>query len=246
MKFLFPEKETDLTFIGHLEELRWRIISVIFFFLVVVITIFYNLGRFIDLLKFPLAGYDIQLYYFRPHEKLLTYFKIAVLTGSVITLPFALMQTGLFISPGLKNKECRYLLLGGVMIPLMLFLGVIFSWYVLSPGVFRFFLDFSREDNVLPMWSFGSYFSFLAGLLLAGGMIFQIPFIVFIIISTGITTARSLSRIRAPVIILVAFLGALLSPPDILSQVLLALPMYLLFELSMLVGILLEKRKKSD
>lgn len=244
MNDLFSCGERDLPFTEHLEELRWRIIGIIAIFFFLCGIVFFNMDRIIALFMDPVNEYGIELYYFRPHEKLFTCLKIAIVTGMVLVIPFALVQLGFFLYPGLRKEEFRILLWAGVLIPLLFCTGVLFSWQILSPAVFRFFLNFSAGDRVLPLWGFGAYFSFLTGILLAGGVVFQMPLVVFLLVWSGLLSATAMSRIRGIVFLVCALIGALLSPPDVLSQVMLALPLYFLFEVSLGICVLREKIKE--
>ncbi|MDD3390182.1 MAG: twin-arginine translocase subunit TatC, partial [Synergistaceae bacterium] len=108
----------------------------------------------------------------------------------------------------------------------------------------RFFLSFSEGDNILPLWGFGEYASFLFSLLLAAGVFFQVPLLLLALLLLGIVSLDSVVRLRPWMILLIGLAAALLTPPDVVSQVLLGVPMYLLFELTLFAARLLLRRRR--
>lgn len=224
----------------HLEILRGKIISVLVFFCISTAVLFLFSERLASFLQAPLEGLGLSLYYFRPWEKFLTYLRLAFWGGAAASVPFAILQAALFVWPALRQNETRYLLFAGLVAPALFFAGAAFAYHLMAPVALRFFLGFSPGDNVLPLWGFGEYAEFLFALLLASGLFFQAPLLLLLSMLLGLVSPRTVARLRPWIIMAIAFLAALLTPPDVVSQVLLGIPLYLLFELSLLIGRLLK------
>jgi len=226
-----PDRENSESYADHLEVLRGKI-SVLAFFCVSAVLLFSFAEATAAFLLAPLEGLGVTLYYFRPYEKLLTYMRLAFWGGMVLTAPLVLVQGWLFLRPALRRSEARYLLLGGGIVPVLFAAGSAFAYRVIAPLALRFFLAFGEGDNILPLWGFGEYASFLFSLLLASGLVFQAPLLLLALLLSGIVSLRTITRLRPWIILSIGLLAALLTPPDVVSQVLLGVPLYLLFELT--------------
>ncbi len=233
------KSEGDFT--EHLEELRRKILSVLLFFLAVFVFLFAFSEHLFAFLQAPIGGLGLSLYYFKPYEKFLTYMRISFWGAAILSLPLAILQASLFVYPALRKNEVRYFLFGVLVAPLLFAAGSAFAYRVIAPMAFRFFLSFSPQDNILPFWGFGEYASFLFALMVASGFVFLLPLLILLLIGTGLVPVRTLSHLRPWVIMAIALAAALLTPPDVVSQILLGVPLYLLFEGSLLIGKFLEK-----
>ena len=165
--------------------------------------------------------------------------KLVLYVALLLSMPWLFYQTWMFVSPGLYKEEKK------VTAPLMLstiilfFSGVCFAFFVVCPIIFKFFIGMAPA-NIQVMTDINQYLSFIFKLLFAFGIAFEIPIATVIIIKSGITTRGSLISARPYLIILFLVIGMLLTPPDIFSQLFLAVPMWLLFE----IGILFSRNKK--
>ncbi|MBL3540253.1 twin-arginine translocase subunit TatC [Aminivibrio sp.] len=231
-----PDRKNSESYTDHLEVLRGKIISVLAFFCISAVLLFSFASSMAAFLLAPLEGLGVSLYYFRPYEKLLTYMRLAFWGGMVLTAPLALVQGWLFIRPALRRSEAKYLLVGGGIVPVLFAAGSAFAYRVIAPLALRFFLAFGEGDNILPLWGFGEYASFLFSLLLASGLVFQAPLLLLALLLSGAVSLRTVSRLRPWIILFIGLAAALLTPPDVVSQVLLGVPLYLLFELTLAVG----------
>lgn len=234
------KNEGDFT--DHLEELRRKILSVLLFFLAAFVLLFSLSEHLVAFLQAPLAGLGLSLYYFKPYEKFLAYMRIAFWGGVILSLPLAILQASFFVYPALRKNEVRFFLFAILAAPLFFAAGSAFAYRAIAPLAFRFFLSFSPGDNVLPFWGFGEYTSFLFNLMVAAGLVFLLPLLLLFLVGAGLVSTRTLSRLRPWIIMAIALAAALLTPPDVVSQILLGLPLYILFEASLLLGKLLEKR----
>ncbi|HXV27336.1 MAG TPA: twin-arginine translocase subunit TatC [bacterium] len=238
-----PRRETD--FLSHLEELRHRlIVSIAAFFIASVISYFFS-QALLDLLIEPLHRYEkIQLFFQKPYEAFLTHLKVAAFAGFVLSSPVFFTQLWLFISPGLYEKEKR-VLLPLILVSIALFLiGTSFAYLVVIPWGLHFLLGFQTE-SLKPLLTVGTYFSFLLGMMLAFGALFDFPVVMIGLVQLKLVTTKTLAKSRKLTIVLIFIAAALLTPsPDPASQLALALPLLLLFEISLLAAGWLERRAK--
>ena len=164
----------------------------------------------------------------------LTPFKLSLLLALIIAIPVVLYQVWAFVAPALYKHEkrlARPLLYSAVV---LFYLGCAFAYFVVFPLVFGFFTSVAPE-GVSVMTDISRYLDFVMMLFLAFGITFEVPIATIILVATGMTTVKKLSKIRAYVLVGAFALGMLLTPPDIISQTLLALPMWLLFEFGLLM-----------
>jgi sec-independent protein translocase protein TatC len=167
-------------------------------------------------------------------EAFFTYMKVAFIAGIILTSPFLLYQVWAFVAPGLYQKEKRYVVpfvLGG---SLFFAFGVLFGYFVAIPVGFKFLLGYAT-DFIKPMPSMKEYLSFSIKFLLAFGLVFEFPVVLVLLAKIGVIDARTLSRQRKYAILLIFVFAAVMTPPDLISQVLMALPLMGLYELSILL-----------
>jgi len=234
------DKERNLTLIEHLTELRNRIIYMAVA-LVAAILLSYS---FSEILVTDMIGIvpEISFVFISPAELLLSYIKIAVIIGLAVSSPFLILQIWLFISPGLEKKERRTivfsLLFGGVFF----ILGAVFAYMIVLPLILEFFMGFQVE-GIEEMISFNSYLSLVVNTVLSFGLIFELPSIMVIMTRFGIVRVSFLRKNRKYIILVIFVMAAVLTPPDVISQTLLALPMILLFELGIFLSRIVERKK---
>jgi sec-independent protein translocase protein TatC len=189
---------------------------------------------------------DISFVFISPAELLLSYIKIAVIIGLSVSSPFLIMQVWLFVSPGLEKKERRTMLFSLLFGGVFFILGAVFAYVVVLPLILEFFMGFQVE-GIEEMISFSSYLSLIVNTVLSFGLIFELPSIMVIMVRFGIVKVRFLRKNRKYIILVIFVVAAVLTPPDIISQTLLALPMILLFELGIFLSRIVErKRDKED
>lgn len=224
--------EKKLTLIEHLQELRTRIIKSIISIIVISI-IFYNfVDRIIPNLVKPVG----RLVFIAPQEAFINNIMIAFFGGVFFSSPILLYQIWRFVSCGLKPKERRYILIFGPFSFFLFLLGALFGYFVIVPIGIRFLLGFATEF-VSPMISISRYVSFVAGLTLAFGIVFELPLVSLFLTKLGMITPNFLSSKRRHAIVLIFILAAILTPPDVITQFLMAVPLLVLYE----VGIIFSK-----
>ena len=233
-----------MSVIGHLEELRRRLIYILVVIIIGAIVSLVFIKPIILFLRAPIQDLNLKLYYFKPYEKLTTYFKIAIFTSMVITMPFILYQISAFIVPGLYKKEKKLYFVLILFVLFLFLLGAFFCYKMIAPVSFRFFVEFMQGDDVMPLWGIKDYFGLLTLLVFFTGIIFQLPLIMMILARFGVVTGDGLAKVRRHAIVIIFIVAAVITPPDVLSQILLAIPTVILFEISILLARIMTKRRK--
>lgn len=240
------DKEQPL--VSHLIELRQRIMRMLLVVLVIFLGLFYFANDLYTYLSAPLTALlpegtsmiatDVTSPFFAP-------FKLALVLAVFIGIPFILHQIWGFIAPGLYENE-KHLAVPLLLSSIFLFYaGIAFAYFVVFPLVFGFFTSVGPE-NVAVMTDISSYLNFVLKLFFAFGVVFEIPIATLLVIWSGATTADSLAGKRAYVIVGCFVIGMLLTPPDIISQSLLAIPMWLLFEVGLIMARIFVRKKDDE
>ena len=234
-------------FLSHLEELRKRLIyCAIAAGIGFIIAYIFSEDLFtilISPLKESLPDNDRLIFTNLP-EMFLTYIKTAFITGILLASPVIFYQMWVFIAPGLYQNEKRYVI-PFVLFSTILFIGgALFGYFIVFPFGFRFFLGYANEYiQALP--SVKQYFSFSTKLLFAFGIVFELPVVVFFLSKIGIVTPAFLRKNRKYAILLTFALGAILTPPDVITQFMMAVPLILLYEIGIIISVIAIKKEKS-
>lgn len=203
----------------------------------------YLLAFMINPLKQYLPAGQKLIYTALP-EAFFTHIKISFLAGLLLALPVVFYQIWLFVAPGLYKKERKYAV-GFVISSSLLFLaGAVFGYTVVFPFGFQFFIGFGN-DLIQPLPALKQYFSFSTRLLLAFGLVFELPIVIFFLARMGIVDDKFLRRNRKWAVLMTFVVGAMFTPPDVVTQVLLALPLIVLFEISIWVAKAFGKPKRN-
>lgn len=240
------ENESRMSFFDHLEELRTRLIRGVTAILVGFLACIYFGDKLFELLASPLAALlrgDETLVFTGLADPFFMHLKVAFVAGIFLTIPYVLYQFWRFVSPGLHDQEARLALPFVVIATLLFYVGAVFAYFLVFPTVFKFFLSYQNPD-LKPMISIKDYVSLVMKLMLGFGAIFETPVVVVFLGLLGIVNTELLKRGRRYFIVGGFILAAILTPPDVVSQVMMALPLILLFELSIRVLAVIEKRRK--
>ena len=227
----------EMTLVEHLTELRNRLLRVVIAIGVVFVACVPFADQLYTLLALPLLERlpeGSTMIATEVASPFLTPFKLAFVAAVALTIPVALHQAWSFIAPGLYLKERRLALPLLVSSVMLFFFGMAFAYYLVFPLMFTFFIG-SAPDGVIVATDIGRYLDFCIKLFFAFGVAFEVPVATFLIVSAGLTTVEDLRKKRAYVILSAFVLGMLLTPPDMISQTLLALPMWVLFELGLVM-----------
>lgn len=244
---LDKDTQDKIPFTAHLEELRKRLI-VCFAAVGVGFALAYGFKeKLFQILTLPLISVMQQgetLIYTGLPEAFFTFLKVAFLAGLMIASPVIIYQFWMFVAPGLYDREKR-LLLPIVFLSSIFFLGgALFGYFVVFPFGFEFFLGFATE-TIRPMPSMKEYLSFSAKLLLAFGLVFELPLVITFLARLGIVSVPFLKKSRKYAILLFFVVAAILTPPDVVTQVMMALPMMLLYEISIIGARIFGKAKQA-
>ena len=248
------EDESSMNFLDHLKELRQKLIYSIIFFVMSFIVSFYFSQSIFEFLAKPLTSIlqdGNGLIYTALQEAFLTNVKVAFFTAAFISFPFLSFQIWSFISPGLLKKEKKVSLPSLVAIPFLFLLGAAVVYYLISPIAWKFFLSFqtSQADsiNITLQAKMNEYLSLMMTFIFAFGIAFQLPVVLLLLVRVGVLTIQQLVSFRKYAIVLAFIFAAIITPPDPFSQISLALPVIILYEVSILISKFLSKKdKKKD
>lgn len=233
-----PEGDREQPFIAHLVELRNRLLRAVAAVLVVFVALVPFANRLYSLLAAPLLAklpQGTQMVAIDVATPFLTPIKLAFFAAIVVAMPYLLFQAWAFVAPGLYRHEKRLatpLLVSAIV---LFYVGCAFAYFLVMPVVFGF-LTATVPEGVAMMTDISHYLDFVLVLFLAFGLCFQVPVAVVILVILGVATPATLVRSRPYVIVGAFVVGAVLTPPDVLSQVMLAVPMCLLYEIGILAA----------
>jgi sec-independent protein translocase protein TatC len=237
-----------MSFFDHLRELRTRMVRSLLALAVGFFGCYAWSKELFDILiqplvkVFPPGG---ALIYTALPEAFMTYMKVSIVAGFLAVSPYIFYQVWCFIAPGLYKEEKIWLIPIAFFSAFFFVAGAMFGYYVVFPYAFQFFMEYASE-TIKPMPSLAEYFSFSLKLLFAFGVIFELPLFIFFLARIGLVTPKSLRKFRRYAILLAFIVGAVLTPPDVISQCLMALPLLILYELSILVAVVFGKKKPEE
>lgn len=233
--------DKKLTIIGHLSELRRRLIRCVIAVLITTVISFVFAKQIFYILILPAEGID--LIYIEMTEMIGTYMKVSLASGIILAMPYLIYQLIMFVSPALTRKERRYVYLVLPWIALMFAAGVVFSYFILLPPATKFLTTFG-SDIATPQIKIGNYISIVTRLLLAVGLVFEMPVVTTFLSRLGIITPKWLSDKRKPAIIFAFILAAIITPTfDPLNQTLVAAPLIVLYEMSIWLAKLVQRKE---
>jgi sec-independent protein translocase protein TatC len=228
--------QNEMTVHDHIDELRKRLMLIVVFFLFAVIASFFLAQPLIKLIHEASAAEQLTLNAFRVTDALKVYMQMTFLLALLMVSPLILYQLWSFISPGLLEKE-RKVTLGYIPVSVILFLmGVAFSYFILFPFVIRFMLGISSNMEVQTMLGINEYFQFLFQITLPFGLLFQLPVVILFLTRLGIVTPLFLSQVRKYAYFILIVIAAFITPPDIISHLLVTVPLLLLYEISIWIS----------
>jgi sec-independent protein translocase protein TatC len=239
-------EQFEMSFFDHLEELRLRIgLAVLGIVIGCIIA-----GAFVDqlmnwvLLK-PAASVNMELQNLRPFGQAFLYFKVVIMAGLIISMPYTLYQLWKFIAPGLYEKERRWAGKITIYTSFCFLAGVAFAYWIMIPVMLSFTVSFGSSliKNSIDVTE---YFSFITTTLLSAGLIFELPMIAYILSKIGIISPEMLRKYRRHSIVVILVLAAALTPStDPVSQLVFAAPLWVLYEISILVTVFARKKEES-
>lgn len=238
--------DSNMTLVEHLTDLRYRLVKIVQGVVVGMAACMYYSEFLFSLIRAPILPFlgGQGLVFTGVMDKFMAHLKVGALGGLVLTCPYWLYHVWAFISPGLYRKERKYAV-GFIIAGTVLFLlGVAFVYFFVYPKAFEYLLTFGGDVDK-PMITIDDYLSFFAMTTLMFGVSFELPVVLVILAMMGVVDAQFLKRQRRYAVVVLAFVSALLTPPDVLSMVMMLVPMCLLYESSIWVIQLLVKKREN-
>jgi len=224
------DEEKGMGFLDHLEELRARIIKSLISIILFSIVAYVFSERVLEFITGPIP----VVYFMAPTEAFSTRIKISLIAGIIISVPVIFYHVWKFIAPGLFQKEIRMVIPFVLASTIFFLIGAVFCFFAVLPLSIKFLLGFGT-DKLKPMIQIRDYVSFVSYLILAFGAVFELPVISYFLGKIGVITPQTLRKGRRYAVTAILILAAVITPPDIFSQFMLAGPLYFLYEVSIIV-----------
>ena len=264
-------QEKEMSFLGHLEELRWRLVRSVVLIMLLAVVLFYftdpivnNVYLKMSKTNFPTYQFfcylseklnfsdllcaddiPIQIQSIEMTKQFSTNMYFALIGGFVLSFPFTFFQMWSFVKPGLKTKEVhatRWIVFNA---SLLFFLGVLFGYYLISPLCVQFFGGYKLTNEIQNNFTISSYMSMITTSTFLTGLFFELPVIMYLLAKIGILSSAVLKKYRRHSIVVILILSAIITPPDVISQLLVTFPIYTLYEIGIVVVKRVEKRKET-
>ncbi|AYC30838.1 twin-arginine translocase subunit TatC [Paenisporosarcina cavernae] len=228
--------QNELTLIEHIEEIRKRLMIIVVFFVVAFIGSFFVAKPIIHFLQFSEEAKQLTLHAFTITDPIMIYLKVIIVLSLVVTSPVILYQLWGFVSPGLYETERKATL---SYIPFTFFLfvgGILFSYKVLFPFIVEYMILLSGDLGITQVIGINEYFNFLFQVTIPFGFIFQLPVVLLFLARLGLINPMTLSKIRKYAYFVLFVIAAFITPPDIFSHLLVTVPLFALYELSVFIS----------
>lgn len=236
-------KLKEMSLFDHLDELRKRLIIIVIVNFVAAILLFSQTEIIMSYLLEVNPG--MELVYTTPSELLTVYIQLSLILAVTICSPITVYQVWAFIEKGLYEKEKKAILFTLIFGVVFFIIGVAFCYFMVLPTTLEFFVRIAIEE-VSSMLSIQSYVSFVNMMLLAFGLVFEMPVIIFLLSKLGIIKPAFLKKNRGIIIVAIFVFASIITPPDVISQLMLGIPMVILLEFSILICTLVYKGKKKE
>jgi sec-independent protein translocase protein TatC len=241
------EDTTDGSLVDHLVELRDRLIACLWVVVILTFVSFHYAEYIMNILREPIRPYlpTGGLIYTGPIDKFMSHVKIAVVSGILFSCPWWLYQVWKFVAPGLYQREKKYAV-SFIFVGTFLFLsGALFAYEVVLKMAFKFLMTFGGDADK-PMIAIDSYLSFVSQIVLLFGLSFELPLVLSLLVMMRIISRKFLIEKRRYAVMTIAVISAIVTPPDLLSMVLMLVPMWFLYELSIVAAYFIEKARKEE
>jgi sec-independent protein translocase protein TatC len=266
------EKQQEMSFLGHLEELRWHLVrSAAAIFIIAILLFIFQKEVFDHFLLahrkpdfityqifcdfFSFFGMDStfcnvaftdNLISLKPTQQLMTAIWSSLILGIILSFPYLLWELWRFISPGLTNKEVKSSK-GFIFIASFLFFcGIAFSFYVIAPISIHFLYNYKISDVIQNNFTLDSHIGLVTNMLLGVSILFELPMLIYFLTKIGLVTPEFLKKYRKHALVVVLILAAIITPPDVASQVIVAIPILILYEISIKVSKIVIKKQQKD
>jgi sec-independent protein translocase protein TatC len=231
------EEEKEMTFLEHLEELRWRIIWALLGLVIGTIICFIFIDFLVDVVLLrPARNSGAHLQNLKPFGQLFLYFQVAMIGGVILSLPNIFYQLWKFIAPALKKSERKYISAIVVFTSFCFLCGIVFAYFVMLPLTLKFAAQFG-STTIANQFAIDEYMNIIISVMLGAGLIFELPMVSFFLTKLGILKPQFMSKYRRHAIVAIMIAAAFLSPgTDPVSQIVLAIPLLLLYEISIIIS----------
>ncbi len=233
-----PDEGKPMPFLDHLEELRWRILKSLAAIIIGAIFCGIFVNEILAVLLHPTRELEDELILqtLRPMGMFMVKLQIALVGGGILALPFLIFQVWMFVAPGLFASERRFVtfVIGSATVCFVI--GAILAYWLVIPLAMKFFVGMAEDTIVKPQFDIGEYIGFVLRLLVAFGLVFELPVLTFFLAKMGIATRDRMRKGRRYALLIGFILAAILTPPDPLSQLLMAMPLIVLYEISIWVA----------
>lgn len=220
----------------HLDELRKRVLFTAYFFVAAIFVGFFFAKPTVKFLQNAPWTDSIEMHAFNVTDPLKIYLAVIVVIAFIIVSPIILYQLWAFVSPGLYENERRVTLLYIPVAFVLMIIGIVFSYFVLVPYIIEFTFQLSNDMGIVTTIGINEYFGFLMRTVLPFGVVFQMPILVLFLTQLGIITPMILKKYRKYAYFVLFVIAAIIAPPDLMTHVLLTIPMILLYEISIIVS----------
>ncbi|MDP5078036.1 MAG: twin-arginine translocase subunit TatC [Nonlabens sp.] len=262
----------NMSFLDHVEELRWCLIRSIIGIMIGAAIVAFNTEFVFDTLifgpkkaDFPTYGFfcDVGNYFgfvsdfcdpnfgFKVQSKEMSdefsaHIWVSIILGFILAFPWVLWQVWRFISPGLKSNEKKYSTGFIVISSLLFFMGVVFGYYLIAPLSVHFMVTYDLSKEVVTEPSLASYIDYIKASVLASGLLFELPIIIYFLTKIGLATPQGLRKSRKIALVIVLIVAAVITPPDIASQIIVAIPILILYEVSIFISMYVLYRQNKN
>jgi sec-independent protein translocase protein TatC len=261
----------EMTFLEHLEELRWHIIRSVLAIVVFGIVAFIfkeilfdkvimapsykefwtnrklcELGRIVHSAKLCINSKPLVLQNTQVAGQFTAHIKISIMAGLILAFPYIFYEFWRFVKPALYQHEQKYASGAIFYITLLFVLGVLFGYYLITPLSVNFLYNYQVSDIVKNIPTLGSYVSLVASIALASGVLFELPVLVYFLSKVGLVTPEFLKRYRRHSIIVILLVAGIITPPDIFSQIMVSFPLLLLYEISIMISRNVQKKREEE
>ncbi|MBN1871749.1 MAG: twin-arginine translocase subunit TatC [Candidatus Omnitrophica bacterium] len=221
--------ESRLSIVEHLEELRSRLIKAAASVIIMSAAAYIFVDEILAVIVKPVG----HLVFIAPQEAFVSRLKLCIFLGLFLSAPLVLYQIWKFISSALKRNEKRYVMIFAPLSYIFFLSGSVFGYFTIIPVGIKFLLSFASE-TIIPMITFSQYISFVGVIVIASGAIFDFPIASLFLTKIGLISSETLSEKRKHAIVIIFIFAAFITPPDVITQILLALPLMVLYEVSIL------------
>lgn len=264
-------EENNMSFLQHLEELRWHLIRSVAVVLIIAIAAFLmrdfvfgtiilepktpefwsnrmlaKLADLLDVEALRINSNDLQIISIKMAGQFITHLKISAYAGLIVSFPYIVFEFWRFIKPALSKKETRHARGGVFFSSILFFIGVAFAYYLILPLSIHFLGSYNVDPSVINQINIGSYIQTVSSILFSGGVAFELPIIVYFLSRIGVVTPEGMRKYWRHAIVAMLALSAIITPPDIFSQIMVCLPLIVLYAISIRISKRVIKRQQEE